>query len=121
MAKDVLEDVAEAIYAHPQFDKAALHYIENILRWRHELGRFNKVLSSYARNHITMYVLFLHYVNKTGVPENGATFKRLLDLCLERKLCGSRFLRTVLLLATWTGYITVAGAPGDKQIGRAHV
>ena len=115
MAKDVLEDVAAAIYGHPQFDKAALHYIENILRWRHEMGRFNKVLSSYARNHIFMNVLLLHYVNKTNSPENGATFGRLLDLCLERQLCGSRFLRTVLLLATWTGYITVLDATGDKR------
>ena len=72
--------------------------MENILRWRHEMGRFNKVLSSYARNHIIMYVLFLHYVNKTDAPENGATFSKLLQLTLSRKLCGSRFLRTVLVL-----------------------
>lgn len=116
MDPDPLARVANAIHEHPRFDDAVAHYVENILVWRHQLGGFNKIISSYARINIIGYVMFLHFANETGNPDNGATFERLASLCLMREQCGPRVLRTVLVVANATGYLHTERGRFDRRL-----
>ena len=99
MKTDPLDAISEAIYNAKEFPHAASHYVSTALAWRKTLGAFNNVISTYARREIIRNILFLHYKNPHGNPDDGASFERLLNICLQRDLCGSRVLRTVLTLA----------------------
>jgi len=116
MLKDPLHGVSTGIYTHRNFENAALTYIESLVKWRCDLGAFNKVISSYSRHLIVRYVLFLHFGNDSGNPDKGATIQRLLDLCLERDRCGSRVLRNVLSLAQMTGYLSIERGRFDQRL-----
>lgn len=102
---DPLQEVAEAVLAHPHFTPAVLVYVREITEWRRSLGRFAWAATSYVGTHIVGFVLLLHYANSAGKPEGGATFTRLLEQCQRRNLCGAGALRTVLTLATVAGYL----------------
>jgi hypothetical protein len=105
----------QGILMHPAFDAAALEYIGHILAWRRKMGVFNRVATN-AGMHIVAYTLFLHYANTTGLPENGATYSRLLALCEARGNCGSRALRTILTLTGFMGFLESSRASSDRRI-----
>jgi hypothetical protein len=113
---DPIQSLAEAITLHPRFEQAALYYFEDVLTWRRELGLLNRVISSYARNMVVAYVLFLTSANDSGRPEDGATFSRILSLCERRKDCGGRALRSFLLLAQMAGFLKIERGAGDGRV-----
>jgi hypothetical protein len=112
---DPLSAIMDGMLRHPAFDAAALEYIGHILTWRRKMGLFNRVATN-AGMHIVAYIFFLHYANTSGIPENGATYSRLLSLCEARGNCGSRALRTVLMLTQFMGYLVSSRATSDRRI-----
>lgn len=113
---DVIAKLASAIALQPNFDTATLFYIDSVLQWRREIGFFNHVFSSYARNMVVAYICFLHFANPTGKPEDGATYSRVWEIVDRRKDCGSRALRTFLTLATLAGYFIRDQSKDDKRV-----
>jgi hypothetical protein len=116
MQADPLADLAGAIRAHPKFDEAALRYIEHLHTWRSDLGALNKIISSHARGQIIACVMYLHFNNETGNSDNGATFERVADLCLGRVPCGPKVLRTVLVVASLSGYLEIERGHTDRRL-----
>ena len=107
---DPLGAVMDGMLRHPSFDDVTLLYLDRILAWRRQMGVFNRVATT-AGLHAIGYVIFLHFANTSGRPENGATYSRLLDICEARRNCGSRALRTTLVLAQVMGYLQPDYAP----------
>jgi hypothetical protein len=113
---DPIHDLANKLCDHPRFNLAALYYFENIMKWRREIGFVDKFISGYARQMILYYVCFTHFRNQTGLPENGATYTRIWQLVEHRNECGSRALRTILGIATLTGYLKKVAGLIDKRV-----
>jgi hypothetical protein len=105
----------QGILNHPAFEQMALHYLNDMLAWRREMGVFNRVASS-AGLYAIGYVLFLHFANRSGPPEQGATYSRILAICEARGTCGPRALRTILTMAHFMGYLNSARSSRDKRI-----
>jgi hypothetical protein len=61
-------------------------------------------------------ILYLHFQARPDDPDEGATYERLLKLCLEREFCGPRVLRTVLMLAETTGRVAVQRGRFDRRL-----
>ncbi len=112
---DPLDDVMESIRRHPNFDDAALRYIENVIAWRKSLGRFNRVGTNIGF-HIVNYAMYLHFAGRIGANEHGATFSAMLEICEQRKQCGGRALRTVLAVLGALGYLRSEYSPHDRRI-----
>lgn len=112
---DPLGATMHGILKHPAFEQSALHYLDHTLAWRREMGLFNRVATS-AGLYTIGYVLFLHFANRSGPPEQGATYSRLLDICELRNTCGPRALRTILALAQFMGYLNSVRSSRDKRI-----
>ena len=112
---DPLGATMHGMLNHPAFDHAASHYLTHILIWRRQMGVFNRVATT-SGLHTMGYVLFLYFANTTGNPENGATYSRLLDICEQRGNCGSRALRTTLILAQVMGYLQSSRGRADRRI-----
>jgi hypothetical protein len=112
---DPLHATMHGILAHPACDAAVLHYLDRTLAWRRQMGLFNRVANS-AGLYAIGYVLFLHFGNRNGPPEQGATFSRLLAISESRGNCGPRALRTILTLAHVMGFLEVTRARGDRRI-----
>jgi hypothetical protein len=112
---DPLSATMEGMQQHPAFDDAVRHYLDHILAWRRQMGVFNRVATT-SGLHAIGYLIFLHYANTSGRPENGATYSRLLELCEARGNCGSRALRTILVLAHVMGYVHSSRSITDRRI-----
>ena len=112
---DPLSATMQGMLRLPAFDAAARLYLEHILSWRRDLGVFNRVATT-SGLHTIGYLIFLHFSNTSGRPENGATYSRLLEICEARETCGSRALRTILVLAQVMGYLQSSRASTDRRI-----
>jgi hypothetical protein len=114
-AHDPLLDTTHALLAQPTFARAAQHYVEHVIAWRRELGLYNLVGTEIGQ-HITYYLALLHFTQPPGLPEAGATFSNILQICERRGQCGSRALRTVLQVLKVMGLITARSAEGDARV-----
>jgi hypothetical protein len=112
---DELSALAEALYYHPSFDRAAGLYVSNVIAWRRSLGLFNRIGTDLGF-HIIYYVVVLHFARAGQNAEHGATFTNVLKICTARQQCGSRALRTVLAACTMIGLLRVQNAEGDQRI-----
>ena len=112
---DPLGTTMHGILGHPAAAETMRQYLDNVLAWRRDMGRFNRVATS-AGLYVIGFVLFLHFANRSGRPEQGATFSRLLAICEARRTCGPRALRTILTLAHIMGYLGVSRARGDRRV-----
>ena len=121
---DSLDRYARAIAADRNFDAAATSYIEAFVSWRRTLGGFNKVISSSSRRRILKSILYLHFCNATGNPDDGATFERLLSQSNPhpceggeaKESCGPRVLRTVIALAQRSGHLGIGPGWYDRRL-----
>ncbi|MBR1219727.1 hypothetical protein JQ557_17095 [Bradyrhizobium sp. U87765 SZCCT0131] len=113
---DVLADTAAAIRAHPEFRRAAMHYLENVLRWREGPRLLNKVVGSYVRSQVIGNLLFLHFSGDVTGDGEGPSFVRLLALSEARNHCGSRVLKTVLALTKLAGFVAVERGRNDARL-----
>jgi hypothetical protein len=114
--EDFLEPIAIGIRRHEHFDRAVRMHVGGLLAWRGGLGGYNKVISSHARNFIMNSILYLHFQARPDDPDEGATYERLLKLCVDRGFCGPRVLRTVLMLGESTGRLTCERGRFDRRL-----
>lgn len=112
---DVLAPVMSAILRHPGFNAAAIRYAESVIKWREDLGRFNRVGTNLGF-HIINYVMYLDFARRAGRNDHGATISAILDICTARQQCGSRALRTVLTVLTLLGHLRVESRLEDARV-----
>jgi hypothetical protein len=113
---DPLAAKAESIQQHPQFAQAFRHYIETMLDWRALNKAAAKASASHARSTIVGYVLYLHFAADPADPDDGPGYAKLLRLCVQRRDCGPRVLKTVLALLRLTGFVRLERGMRDKRL-----
>ena len=74
--QDLLADTMQAILRHPAFPTAYAEYLAGITTWRRSLGLGNRFVATDVAGHIMHYIVLLHFANRAGTPEEGATFTR---------------------------------------------
>lgn len=115
MRDDQLGATTDAILRHPRFDAAVAAYMPRVIAWRRRLGLFNRVGTTLGL-HICHFVAYLHFANRAGQTEHGATFSKVLEICERRQQCGSRALRTTLSVLRVMGYLQVSQSPTDGRV-----
>lgn len=114
-SNDPLHFIASEILRHPQFDAGLPRYVEDSIRFRRRLGLFNRVGTNIFL-HVAHYAIYLHFSNRLGLDNEGATFTRLADICKARRQCGARALRTILLIMQAMGYFVVERSAKDGRV-----
>jgi len=112
---DELGPMTDAVLQHPRFEQAVAAYVPRVIAWRRRMGVFNRVGTTLGL-HICHFVAYLHFANRAGQEEHGATFSKVLEICERRQQCGSRALRTTLSVLRVMGYLHASKSPTDGRV-----
>ncbi len=105
----------QKILAHDKFEDAFHTYLDRIIAWHAALGILNNVISNIGM-HIFLFIFYLHYTSDPSQPESKCSFTNLLALCEQRKICGSRMLRTILGVYLVTGLVRTRTEDTDRRV-----
>ena len=113
---DPLPAQAARFAAMPAFDAALRSYIAGQASFRRSNRVVNRLISHQARWRMAGYLLYLHADRERYGPDGGATYGNLLDMCSRPPGISPRFLKTVLALLQFTGFVTTKRDSGDRRL-----
>ena len=99
----------------PAFAQAVREYTDALARFREAPRVVNKLTSYETRFRVILYLLYLHADRERFGPEGGATYARILQLCMRRREVNPRVLKTTLALLKLTGLIGTRRNPDDQR------
>ncbi|HTY50019.1 MAG TPA: hypothetical protein VMB48_10035 [Steroidobacteraceae bacterium] len=99
----------------PEFARAVREYTDALARFREAPRVINKLTSYETRFRVILYLLYLHADRERFGPEGGATYARILQLCMRRREVNPRVLKTTLALLKLTGLIGTRRNPDDQR------
>jgi hypothetical protein len=99
----------------PEFPRAVREYTAALARFREAPRVINKLTSYETRFRVILYLLYLHADRERFGAEGGATYARILQLCMRRREVNPRVLKTTLALLKLTGLIGTRRNPDDQR------
>lgn len=113
---DLLAQEADAFRASQQFPQVVRAYTEGLARFREAPWIVNKLAAYDLRMRVVAFLLYLDADSQeTTGQEAGATYGRLLELCMRRNEVSPRVLKTTLTLLKLTGLVRVKEDPDDRR------
>ena len=97
------------------FPRAVREYTDALARFREAPRVINKLTSYETRFRVILYLLYLHADRERFGPQGGATYARILQLCMRRREVNPRVLKTTLTLLKFTGLIGTRRNPEDQR------
>lgn len=113
--KDLLIEEAAGLRALPAFANALREYTAALARFRAAPRLLNKLIASETRFRLTGYLLYLDADSRTSMTSGGATYKRLYELCTNRREISPRVLKSTLAIMKLTGMITTRKSATDQR------
>lgn len=101
--------------ASPNFPSAVCAYTEGLARFREAPRLVNKMISYEKRFRVLGYLLYLQADKELFGPNGGATYARLLDLCIRRNEVSPRVLKTTLAMLRLARFIDTIKDPSNAR------
>ncbi|MDQ0323511.1 DNA-binding MarR family transcriptional regulator [Pararhizobium capsulatum DSM 1112] len=113
---DLLAQEAAAFRASQRFPQVVRAYTEGLARFREAPWIVNKLAAYDLRMRVVAFLLYLD-ADSQAPPgqESGATYGRLLELCMRRNEVSPRVLKTTLTLLKLAGLVQVKNDPDDRR------
>ncbi len=116
MRRRDLQELAAAIRAHPEFPDGVRRSVNELVKWRSQLGITNRAVSNLSRRSLVEHLLFLSATGRADDQSKGATFERLAAISEFRDGVGARAVRTALRLLQISGLIVSTRSRSDGRL-----
>lgn len=114
-AYDLLTATAARFASAPSFPDAVQRFSEGYVGLRQGSKLFSKLLSREASWRVIGHLLYL-YADREQFGPDGASYGRLLDLCMRRSGISRRTLRTMLELLRIADFTVVRVSESDRRV-----
>jgi hypothetical protein len=100
---------------HPQFVQAAHQFAQCLLSLYRGNRLVNQLTNDRGRTILGFLILNLHFSRRADDPQSGLTAGRVVDFCVEHKICSRGRAKALLMLMRVAGYLAPAEGADDRR------
>jgi hypothetical protein len=104
-----------ALRAHPRFVEAAHQFAQCMLSLYRGNRLVNQLTNDRGRTLLGFLILNLHFSRRPDDPQSGLTAGRVVDFCVEHKICSRGRAKALLMLMRVAGYLAPAEGADDRR------